>query len=134
MDRVLTVNDFYDSPRIGIADFNGVPHIYECEFDESSDDYTDTYYLSPIDQELLLLALENWEIWIRWEKEFKAGKVMLDSHPALPEDRARHETIKERIGDRFRTDPLNRILVKGSFKNPKPGRNDYVVEWSHDGK
>jgi hypothetical protein len=132
MDRVLTVNDFYDLPRVGIAELNGVPHIYEGIFDESLDEYSDTYYLSPIDQDLLLLALEDWEIWIRWQRDFNAGKITLKSHPALPEDRSRHEEIRGNIGDRFRTDPLNRILVKGSFKRLKPGRNDFVVEWSGD--
>jgi len=28
-DRVHTVNDYYDGPRRGIADVDGVPYIYE---------------------------------------------------------------------------------------------------------
>jgi hypothetical protein len=30
-DRVLTVNEYYDVPRLGVAELNGVPHVYEAE-------------------------------------------------------------------------------------------------------
>ena len=61
-DRVLTINDYYDGPRLGIAEVKGVPHIYEAEFDQSTDEYGDTYLLSPVDEELLALVLEDWAI------------------------------------------------------------------------
>ena len=60
-DRVHTVNDYYDGPRLGIADVDGVPHIYEAEFDHSSDEYGDTYYVSPVDETL-------------WRSFWKTGK------------------------------------------------------------
>jgi len=63
-DRVHTVNGYYDGPRLGIADVDGVPHIYEAEFDHSSDEYGDTYFVSPVDESLLALVLEDWEIWV----------------------------------------------------------------------
>ncbi len=31
-DRVHTVNDYWDHPRRGVADFQGKPHIYESQF------------------------------------------------------------------------------------------------------
>src|SRR6186713_1004995 len=51
-DRVHTVTDYYDEPRRGIADVDGVPHIYEAEFDHSTAEYGDTYYVSPVDEDL----------------------------------------------------------------------------------
>ena len=53
LDRVLTVSKYHDAPRLGVAELNGVPHIYESEFDERTEEYRDTYFLSPIDAELL---------------------------------------------------------------------------------
>jgi hypothetical protein len=41
-DSVLTENEYYDGPRLGVAIFKGVPHIFEAEFDHSGDDYGDT--------------------------------------------------------------------------------------------
>jgi len=115
VDRILTIHDYYDGPRLGIAECNGVPHIYEAEFDHSMDEYSDTYFLSPIPPELLVLVLEDWEIWLRWEEAHKRGKVDVASHPALPEERARHEELKLLIGNRLRTDPLNRFCCKAKF-------------------
>ena len=89
-DRVHTVNEYYDGPRLGIADVDGVPHIYEAEFDHSSDEYGNTYFVSPVDESLLALVLEDWEIWLRWDLAFKRGDVSVESHPALPQDRERH--------------------------------------------
>jgi hypothetical protein len=66
-DRVLTVDEYYDGPRLGVAELNGVPYIYEAEFDHSTDECGDTYFLSPIDPELLALVLEDWAIWCRWD-------------------------------------------------------------------
>src|SRR5215470_18908524 len=74
-DRVLTINEYYDGPRLGIAELNGVPHIYEAEFDHRTEEYGDTYFLSPIDAELLALVLEDWAIWRRWNAAFKRGEV-----------------------------------------------------------
>ncbi len=116
-DRILTMNDYYDGPRLGVAELEGVPHIYEAEFDRSSEEYGDTYFLSPIDPSLLALVLEDWEIWLRWEAAHKRNEVTLESHPALPAERARHEELKTAIGERLKTDPSNRCYFKAKFSH-----------------
>ncbi|MBR1245843.1 hypothetical protein JQ609_02740 [Bradyrhizobium sp. AUGA SZCCT0169] len=103
-DRVHTVNNYYDGPRLGIADFDGVPHIYEAEFDYSSDEFGDTYFASPVDENLLALVTEDWEIWLRWNSAYRRGDASIETHPALARDRERHEALKIAIGDRLRVD------------------------------
>lgn len=114
-DRILTINEYYDGPRLGIAELNGVPHIYEAEFDHSSDEYGDTYFLSPIAPDLLALVIEDWEIYLRREEARQKKEVALETHPALPQDQARHESLKLEIGDRLRADPENRIYLRAKF-------------------
>jgi hypothetical protein len=127
-DRVHTVNIHSDGPRLGIADVDGVPHIYEAEFDDSSDEYGDTYLVSPVDSGLLALVLEDWEIWLRWYSARKRGEASLESHPALPEDRERHEALKIAIGDRLRADRAHAKCLKACFEvSPHDGR--MIVEW-----
>jgi hypothetical protein len=126
-DRVHTVNDYYDGPCLGIADVDGVPHIYEREFD-SSDEYDDTYFVSPVDESLLALVLEDWEIWLRWESASKRGEVSIESHPALPEDRERHEALKIAIGDRLKVDRAQARCMKARFAT-SPQNGDTIVEW-----
>jgi len=131
-DRVITINDYYDGPRLGIAEFDGIPHIYEAEFDHSNDECGDTYFLSPIGQELLALVLEDWGIWCRWDEAHKRGEAAIETHPALPHERARHEELKNLIGSRLKSDPINRSRFRGSFTTPPECRgtwNGTLVEW-----
>ena len=130
-DRILTVNEYYDGPRLGIAEVHGVPHIYEAEFDHNTDEYGDTYFVSPVDPELLALVLEDWEIWLRWQAAHERGDVTLASHPALPAERQRHDALKSAIGNRLKSDPVNRSYLKAKFSYSEPGsawRGTYV-EW-----
>ena len=113
--RVLTVNDYYDGPRLGVAEYLGAPHIYESEFDHSADEYPETYFLSPIEPALLALVLEDWDIWLRWDAAYERGEVDIDSHPSLPDERTRHEELKTAIGSRLRSSVNNRISVKATF-------------------
>ncbi len=130
-DRVLTINEWYDGPRLGIAELTGIPHVYEAEFDHSMDEYGDTFFLSPVEPELLALVLEDWDIWLRWNDAYKSGRAPLESHPALPHERRRHEELRIAIGDRLKIDPANRSYFKGKF-GKKPATPDwagFTVEW-----
>ena len=131
-DRVLTINDYYDGPRLGVAELNGVPHIYEAEFDHSTDEYGDTYFLSPIDAALLALVLEDWSIWLRWNAAYKRSEVTVESHPALPQERARHEQLQQAIGARLRSNPKNRVYRKAMFGHvaPEGDWDGTTVEWN----
>lgn len=120
-DRLLTVQDYYDAPCLGITELNGVPHIYEREFDPNADEYSDTYFLPPLGDDLLELVLEDWAIWLRWEAQFKAGRVDQDTHPALPADRSRHNELLTLIGNRLKTDPGTRQRYKPQFAWSGPG-------------
>ena len=61
-EAVFTVRVYYDGPRSGIANYQGKPHFYDCIFDEAKDDYSDEYWLTPIDSATFELAMEDWEI------------------------------------------------------------------------
>ena len=93
MDRVYTINDYFDGPRLGIADVDGVPLIYEAEFDHSSDEYGDTYFASPVDGNLMALVLEDWEVWLRCQSAYQAAKASIETHTALPQDHERHQAL-----------------------------------------
>jgi hypothetical protein len=49
-DRVYTVNEYYDGPKLGVADYHGKPHIYQKQFSEEDDEYTDRFLLTDIDR------------------------------------------------------------------------------------
>ena len=127
MDRVYTINDYFDGPRLGIADVDGVPHIYEAEFDHSSDEYGDTYFASPVDGNLLALVLEDWEIWLRWQSAYQAAKASIEAPPALPQDHERHQALTTAIGGRLRADRARAKYLKARFESAPNG--DLLVQW-----
>jgi hypothetical protein len=129
-ERVHTVTDYYDGPRGGISDYLGRPHAYACIFDETAEEYSDQFLLMEIDQRTLALASEDWEIWLRWREAFDGKKATLETHPALPEDRARHEAIVAELGDRLKPTWGRSLIRVGEFVW-QGGRvlDGFEVEW-----
>lgn len=138
-ERVFTVTDYYDGPRKGIANYNGHPHFYECVFDEAKDDYSELFRLTPLDGEIFRLAIEDWQIWERWQLAFLGGKATMDSHLALPEDAARHAELRIFLEKSLVTDPAKAILRIGEFKIygesdlPKGAIRPLQVTWIEPG-
>jgi hypothetical protein len=129
-ERIFTINDFWDCPRLGVAQVFGRPHIYESPFNSLKDDFEDFYLVCPIDPDLLALVLEDWEIWNRYSEAFDRGEVSREDHPALPQDRPRHTDIKGLIGTRLRTDPSNCRKLRAEFRRVGQGWNGMEVQWS----
>jgi hypothetical protein len=118
---VHTWTDFWDIPRKGIANFQGWPHLYQSDYKDMEDsECSDTYWLRPVDSETSALALEDWEIWRRWETAFHSGETSLDTHPALPRDRARHAQIQALLKGRLEIDPIRAVRAEADFRK----RND----------
>ena len=102
-ETVHTMTDYYDGPRRGIADLGGLPHLYTSTWPDIDSDEQDVFELRAIDAETLSLALESWAIWLRWEEAFHDGAIGLDTHPALPAERARHDELDRVLELRFAT-------------------------------
>lgn len=135
-ETVFTVNDYYDGPLKGIANFQGKPHFYERIFDSANDDYSDMYRLTPVDGQTFRLAMETWNIWRRWETAFHTGKAKMDSHPALPEDVARYEELKRALGDGLHSGPnavvrVGKFSVIGQSDLPRGVMRALQVQWTN---
>lgn len=135
-EPVHTVTDYYDGPRRGIADLDGRPHLYDAEWSSEIDNYAETFLLTPVDGNVLALALEDWAIWRRWEDAFHSGLVDHDSHPALPEDRARHEELVALLAPQLVTVPERAVRKRADFRvradvpDPIPGvMRQLEVRW-----
>ena len=132
-ERVYTVTNYWDCPRKGVADFKGRPHVYEAQFDEETDEYTDTFLLSPVSKHLFEAALESWDIWLRWDAAFERGLTTRETHPALAADRARHEEL-DRILATLKVDPNDSKKAHGEFRvsldRPAQRWNNLEVKWT----
>lgn len=115
-ERVFTMTDYYDGPRRGIADFEGRPHFYDSEWDDLDDMRAFTFRLSPVEPGIFELAMESWGIWRRWESAFHENRTTLESHPALPEDRARRLELDQLLADCLKIDESNYVRAHGDFR------------------
>jgi len=120
-ELVFTMSDYYDGPRGGLANYLGKPHQYKSlwgDFDKDMNrsDNPDIFELRPVPDETLALELEDWNIWLRWQATHKAGNAAVDTHPALPEDRARHEHLKILLKERMSQQPVEPTVYRtGTF-------------------
>lgn len=112
---IYTVTDYWDGRRKGVAAFQGRPVYYENLFDAQADDYTDIFLLTPISADLLQLAREEFQIFLRWRAAFDRGEESLGTHPALPKDQHRFEEISPILRNNLRTDPTKAIKASAEF-------------------
>ena len=133
---VFTVRDYHDGPRSGVANFHGIPHFYECVFDETKDDYSNSYLLTVLSQEVFKAATENWEIFLRWRAAFDSGMVNRETHPALPQDKSRYEETKQLLDEALGSGRGKAIMARGEFEGlgqPNLSRDvltPWQVKWS----
>jgi hypothetical protein len=113
------MTDYYDGPRKGIAHFRGQPHLYESEWKDIDGDSgsDDSFLLTPLPQDAVEAALEDWAIWLRWEEAFHQGRTGQETHPALPEDRIRHEALAETLRAALATRPGSAVRARAEFRN-----------------
>ena len=119
-ETVHTMTDYYDGPRGGIADFQGVPHVYESTYanvGDTPDESVDVFRLSPVALEVFALAIEDWSIWLRWETAFHRGEIIpADTHPALQIDRARHDELKRLLAGKLSISDDCCLLAHAEFR------------------
>ncbi|MDQ3366294.1 MAG: hypothetical protein M3680_12790 [Myxococcota bacterium] len=134
-ERVYTMTDYYDGPRRGIASFDGRPHAYASVFDHVKDGDAEIYELRAVDEDTFARALEDWAIWLRWDDAFHAGLTTIETHPALPADRARHDALAPVLAASLAALPGPVVQASGVFR-PSAGHTHggggrwLEVQWS----
>lgn len=124
-EPVYTVIDYWDGPRAGVASLDGHPHAYESIFNEAEDEWDpDRFRLSAIPVDVLHLALEDWEVWRRFERAYHRGEISPEdvesNWGALPEDRDRHAELQRLLTPALRIDPTQCRLMHGEFRAREP--------------
>jgi hypothetical protein len=127
-ERVYTIWHYHDGPRSGVADFQDSPHFFVCVFDEAQDDWSDLFQLSAIDPSLMPLIEERREIFLRWKRALLEKKTPIDTHPALPGERARYDEISKTI-DPMSANPKNPRMARASFRKINVDGLGTEVEW-----
>lgn len=62
-EKVITINDWWDGPLQGLAEYQGDVYIYERVFDEAADEYDNEYALTPVSKEEEAAIMREWAAW-----------------------------------------------------------------------
>jgi hypothetical protein len=96
-EHVYVENEWYDGPRAGVADVNGLPHRFTSQWDEVEEEYLGTFLVWPVAHEELALEQEQWAIFVRWNEQYEAGAVGSDSHPGHVGTNTRWDEIEAEL-------------------------------------
>jgi hypothetical protein len=134
-EHVYVEREWYDGPRAGIADVNGVAHRFDSLFDEKDDEYLGTFRIWPIETAMLELEIEQWRIFVEWNALYEAGKVATDSHPAHGGRSARWDEIEILLKQSRTTVPSGALNAVAELINIEgqaryaPSGPAYMFKW-----
>ena len=120
-EQVYTIDDWYDGPRGGAADYGGVPHVYRSLYldgDQWNPD-EDRFELTPISAEVLSWIIEADELNRRWQDAERAGTAPSCQHGesrVLPGDRNHYLELEVKIAGALERHPGPRVAVHGEFQ------------------
>jgi hypothetical protein len=80
-EQVYVENEWYDGPRAGIADIQGLPHRFKSLFDDDEAGHLRTFLIWPVDQSACDLEVEQWRLFVEWNVRYESGQAGTDSHP-----------------------------------------------------
>ncbi|MEU0213205.1 hypothetical protein [Streptomyces canus] len=75
-ERVIVELEWYDGPRVGLADIGGKPHYFDG-YGQYLGDEADEYRVWPASPAALELEREQWAIYVRWNECQGAGAACL---------------------------------------------------------
>jgi hypothetical protein len=132
---VHTMEDYYDGPRSGVADFDGQPHYYRSIYLDapqwSADE--DRFELSPVGTEVLAAACEVAAIFKRWDAMRQAipGFTYTDEEfGALPAERIRYRELKQFLESSYSAAArVRRVLAHAKFRGCETSQSGLQVLW-----
>lgn len=120
MDKVLTLDNWWDGPLTGLCTFGGEYCVFERIFSKEKDDWTDEYFLTPVDEAAAQKIIANYRRWCEfinnsgnaeeWKNAVDIDKIIKSS--------PRYRKFKKHA------------LFKGEFNGCCDELKDYFVEWS----
>jgi hypothetical protein len=122
-EEVYTIDDWYDGPRTGFAQYRGKPHHYRSlylDYDDWDAD-EDRYELIAVSADVLAAAVEADSIYSRWTAARQRGEVAWavnspkSEFGALPEDRGRYAITRSVIVPYAEPGHPEGFIVRGRF-------------------
>lgn len=120
---VHVVEDWYDGPRTGYADYQQHPHFYrslhlEIDSGHNYNPDEDRFELTPVPEQVVEWAIASHQLWLRWDEARRAGTLPQEAHDEvriLREDRARNQQLRDMIEQHWAKRSVPSFIVRGEF-------------------
>ncbi len=136
---MLVESDWYDGPRGGLADVDGVAHYFRAvHYYWHPDAPDDEYFVWPASDEAVAWEREQWLIFVEWNVRYEAGEATMDTHPGTGGVSARYDELEQHLAGHRATPGNPRRLIAQWHWPDRATRYaadgpDYVVRW-HPGR
>lgn len=129
MEKVYCAHNQHDGTILsGTADLNYNPFYFSCLFDHGpNDDWAYIYELTPLDDRIFNLELQNWEYWLFWrDTQFEFGTANKIPHPVHYADIRKTKEFDAKIfpnaeiADRAEKYYQNQIIIDDFLKRHEP--------------
>lgn len=122
-ETVYVVEDYYDGPRSGFADYQQRPHFYRSLYldGETYDGYNpneDRFELTPVPEKVVEWAVASHHLWLKWDAAYRSGKLPpepQDELRILPEDRQGYHELRTLIEQHRNECSAPSFIVRGNF-------------------
>jgi hypothetical protein len=135
-EHVFVENEWYDGPRAGVANVNGLPHRFVSQWDGQEDDDLGTFLVWPVQAEELSLEQEQWQIFVEWNDQYEAGAASTETHPGHPGTNKRWDEIEAQLAVLRALTPENAKRARAQMvpfeRERRYGRSGagYQMAWS----
>ena len=121
-ETVHIVEDWYDGPRNGYADYEQQPHFYRS-LHLDGDNYEhynydeDRFEMTPVSAQVLEWAIASHQLWVKWDEAHRTGTLPEGADVRiLPEDRVHYQKLCDRIKQHLDVCPEASFIVRGKFE------------------
>lgn len=123
-EAVYVVEDWYDGPRSGYADYRQKPHFYRS-LHLDGDNYKhynpdeDRFELTPVSVQVVEWAVASYQLWVKWDEAYRTGTLPEDAGDdtrILPEDRVDDQKLRALIEQSINTQAGTKFIVRGKFE------------------
>ncbi|TCC34667.1 hypothetical protein [Kribbella sindirgiensis] len=126
--QVYVELDWWDGPRAGMVDLDGVPHYFE-RVDAPDGERLDEYLVWPAEPHAVMLERESWAVFVRWNQLYEAGEASVDTHPARGVDPRYEELTAALVPQRRVPAAARRLVAEWRFDDGGRYRTDGTCNW-----
>jgi len=116
LETVHIVLDFFDCPRSGVADYQGNPHYFSCDWDEATGDYGHSFSLFPINDQFMEIALAQLEISQQGVLAFSSGIYSANTNVGHRDIDQHYNQLQQLIDAFIKVLPASQIHLNGNFQ------------------